>query len=79
MASFGAKINSQKILQMIVSNIFILHKKQFSSLLSNGLGSGVKTSFCGYLTQSVLNTLREVAKTGADEGKENIENVVGHG
>lgn len=79
MASFGAKINPQKILQMIVSNIFILHKKQFSSLLSNGLGSGVKTSFCRYLTQSVLNTPREVAKTGADEGTENIENVVGHG
>lgn len=49
---------------MIVSIMFILHKKQFSSLLNRGLGSRVKTSFCEYLTQPVFNTLLEVANTG---------------
>lgn len=54
---------------------YILPKKQFSALLNKGLGSGVKTSFRGYLIQPVFNTLREVAKTQAAEGK---GNVVGH-
>lgn len=78
-AYLWAKIYSQKSLQKIASNMFILHKKQFSSLLNKDLDNGVKTSFCGYLTQPVFNILREVAKTGADEGRENIENIVGHG
>lgn len=78
-ACFGAQINSQEIVQMIVSIMFILHKKQFSSLLNRGLGSRVKASFCEYLTQPVFNTPLEVAKTRADEGRENIENIVGHG
>lgn len=75
----GQKVNSQKILQIIFSNMFTLHKKQFSSLFSRGLGNGVKTSFCGYFMQPVFNILREVAKNRADEGRENIENIVGHG
>lgn len=64
---------------MIVSNMFLLHEKQFSSLLKRGLGSGVKASFYGYLTQPVFNSLHKVAKIRANEGRENIENIVGHG
>ena len=64
--------SSKRIFQHVY---YILPKKQFSALLNEGLGRGVKTTFCGYLTQTVFNTLREVAKTQAAEGR---ENVVGH-
>jgi len=50
---------------------YILFKNQFSALLSKGLGKEEKTLFCGYLSQSVLNTLCGVAKTQAAEGREN--------
>lgn len=57
----------------IFQNVYyILLKKQFSALLHKGLGTRVKTSFCGHLTQPVINTLCEVAKTQAAEGRGSV-------